>query len=83
MKIILMFGLLVSMSGCAHTLYERCSKDDEFKRYGGMDQCMAEKSEKDARISAAAAAGWNRGYNSGSIQPQPVPTRQKVDVYVH
>lgn len=55
MKKILFISLLGltgcgALSGCAHqTLYERCSKNNEFQRYGSMDQCISEKREDDSK----------------------------------
>lgn len=58
--------IIILLEGCA-TSYEKCSRNMEFQRYGGMDECVAIKEEE----RRAARQAWRDAWNQP--QPQVIP----------
>lgn len=57
--------ILLSLSACA-TSYEKCTKGDEWQRYGSLDSCVSIKEEE--RIHKRNA--WAKWANEPMVTPQ-------------
>lgn len=63
--------LFLGLSACATTThYEDCVENDLYKRYGTVEQCVAERREARQRRAAAFSGFGQSLQNSGSSQKQ-------------
>lgn len=70
--------ILILLEGCSHmTSFEKCSKDDEWKRFGGMDQCVTLKEEDRKAHNAAIDRMFN--WKPADTPVQPIQTYQPTN----